>query len=118
MHFPERLARLSEMNDQAQKCYQQALQIEPNNPDALIGLARLHNGMGDQARAVAAYHKAIQRLPKQAALGYDVAVQDQTGQILILPIAKYSVAIVSLVACFVVNGLVSMFFNAFSKSYR
>jgi tetratricopeptide (TPR) repeat protein len=60
--------------DQAQKAYQQALQIEPNNPDALIRLARLHNGMGDQARAVAAYHKAIQRLPKQAALWYELGM--------------------------------------------
>ena len=44
---------------QAQQEYQQALDLWPENPDALYGLAQCSQIAGDQAKAVVCYRKAV-----------------------------------------------------------
>jgi tetratricopeptide (TPR) repeat protein len=68
------LAEQEHLHDQARKFYQQALQIEPNNLEALTALARLYNTTGDHARAVATYQKAVQTHPQQASLWYELGL--------------------------------------------
>jgi tetratricopeptide (TPR) repeat protein len=60
--------------DRARKTYQQALKLDPKNPEALLALARLYNTMDDHERAVATYRKAIEARPKQAALCYELGM--------------------------------------------
>src|SRR5947209_3664161 len=43
------------LRDQARKAYQQALKIDPNEPSALLALARLYNSMDDHEHAVLTY---------------------------------------------------------------
>jgi tetratricopeptide (TPR) repeat protein len=71
---PRSPAEQERLHDQARKAYQQALQIEPNNLEALTGLARLYNTTGDHSRAVATYQRAVQAHPRQASLWYELGL--------------------------------------------
>lgn len=51
-------------------------------------------------------------------LGYDVAVKDDKGEMLILPIAKYTCALLASFACFVIYLFSAFFFDAFSQTYQ
>lgn len=57
-------------------------------------------------------------LISQPLLGYDVAIKDNTDQILILPIGKYSVALFSSITCLFIYQFSGVFFGLFSKTYR
>lgn len=54
----------------------------------------------------------------QPVLGYNVAIKDNDGELLILPIAKYSFAVFSAFICLLIYHLSGVFFNMFSKTYR
>jgi tetratricopeptide (TPR) repeat protein len=60
--------------DQARKAYQQALNIEPTNLEALSALARLYNKIGDREKAVATYEKAVRANPKKMELWYELGM--------------------------------------------
>jgi tetratricopeptide (TPR) repeat protein len=60
--------------DQARKAYQQALQVEPANLQALTALARLYANRGEHDRAVATYQKAVAAHPKQVELHYELGM--------------------------------------------
>src|SRR5947209_4510847 len=57
-------AQRQEMLEQARRAYQQALQIEPKNYEALVCLIRVYTTVGDHARAVASYRQALEAYPK------------------------------------------------------
>lgn len=57
-------------------------------------------------------------LISQPLLGYDVAIKDNTDQILILPIGKYSVALFSSITCLFIYQFSGVFFGLFSNTYR
>lgn len=62
------------LRDQARKAYQQAMRIDPNNLQAQVALARLYATMGDPARAVATYRKALEGHPKEGSLWQELGM--------------------------------------------
>ena len=62
------------LNDQARKAYQQALQIDPANLEALSALARLYVRIADHDKAVATYERAVQAHPKRTELWYELGM--------------------------------------------
>lgn len=59
---------------EAVAAFQKALALQPNNFDALLGLARAHDAAGDSASAEAAYKRAIELQP-----GYFAAYSKLAG---------------------------------------
>lgn len=55
-----------EMLNRARKAYQQALDTEPNNPQALTGLAHVYADLLQADRALETYEKAVKVNPKNA----------------------------------------------------
>jgi tetratricopeptide (TPR) repeat protein len=62
------------LRDQARRAYQQALDLDPKNLDALTGLARLYVTMEDHGRAVATYQKATEFYPKKAVFWHELGM--------------------------------------------
>jgi tetratricopeptide (TPR) repeat protein len=62
------------LNDQARKAYQQALQIDPVNLEALSALSRLYVRIDDHDKAVATYQRAVQAHPKRTELWYELGM--------------------------------------------
>lgn len=56
---------------QARKAYQQALDEEPSNVQALAGLARVYVHLKDYDKAQAAYDKALKQHPKNSLLWFE-----------------------------------------------
>jgi tetratricopeptide (TPR) repeat protein len=56
------------------KAYQQALEIDPKNLNAHLGLAKLQTGGGDHDAAIATLQKALQHHPDQAGVWCDLGL--------------------------------------------
>ena len=54
--------------------YQRALKADPNHLDALLGLARGHDGLGELDQAAGAYREATRRHPNNATAHNDLAL--------------------------------------------
>jgi len=70
-------ARLLENNskfDEAEGKYQEALRVAPNNLNALVGLARLHDRQGHPQKAMEVYQRAAQAHPSEALLLNDMGL--------------------------------------------
>jgi pentatricopeptide repeat protein len=63
-----------ECRERARKGYQQALSQEPNNVEALHGLARLYVDLNDHDRAITTYQKALKLAPKEATLSFELGM--------------------------------------------
>src|SRR5262249_23378718 len=63
-----------EFRERARKAYQQALSQEPNNVEALHGLARLYVDLNDHDRAIVTYQKALKLAPKNAMLSFELGM--------------------------------------------
>jgi Tfp pilus assembly protein PilF len=57
--------------DQARLAYEQALDIDPSNQDALLGLARLYEKSGKPDDAQATYQRAVKQLPREAQVWFE-----------------------------------------------
>lgn len=68
---PEVQARL---RDDARRAYQEALKAEPDNLEALRGLARVYTSMGEYDRANETYKKALAKYPRDVTLWYDLGM--------------------------------------------
>jgi len=75
--FRERSARLAEntaekhrLLDEARQGYQQALEGEPKNLQAISGLARVYTDMGKDERALETFARALKEHPKESALWF------------------------------------------------
>jgi tetratricopeptide (TPR) repeat protein len=55
---------------QARDNYQKALDADPTHLGALVGMARMHELLGDHNATMSAYQTALARHPKQAAVWY------------------------------------------------
>ena len=64
----------SRLRDEARTAYQEALKVDPNNVDALRGLAQVYVQQNDFDRAFEAYRKAQAKHPKNAGLWLEVAM--------------------------------------------
>jgi tetratricopeptide (TPR) repeat protein len=53
---------------EAEKCFSQALQIEPDSEDALVGLAELYGQLGDSKRAAEKLKQAVDKHPSPRTL--------------------------------------------------
>ncbi|MFL5242739.1 MAG: tetratricopeptide repeat protein [Gemmataceae bacterium] len=62
------------LRDQARQLYQQALEIEPDNLEALRGLAKMYCLIGDRNRAMATYQRALKSHPTEGGLWYDLGM--------------------------------------------
>jgi tetratricopeptide (TPR) repeat protein len=71
---PAGSAEQERLYDHARKEYQQALDIDANCVPAYRALGHLYVTLGDHDRAVAAYHKGLEKQPKQAALCFDLGM--------------------------------------------
>jgi tetratricopeptide (TPR) repeat protein len=60
--------------DQARRAYQQALEIDASYLPAYQALGRLYVTIGDHERAVATYHKGLQKHKKEAGLWFDLGM--------------------------------------------
>ena len=60
--------------DSARQGYQKALQQDPKNKGALLGMARLYARMGEQDRALEVYRRYLTLYPKDHATVHEVAV--------------------------------------------
>jgi tetratricopeptide (TPR) repeat protein len=56
--------------DVARQRYQHALQKDPKNKGALLGLAKLYTWAGDQGRALATYQEALKHHPKDTDVAF------------------------------------------------
>ena len=60
--------------EDARKAYQQALSIEPDNLQALVGLARLYSSMEDYQHAQETYEQAGKKHPKEAGIWFELGM--------------------------------------------
>jgi len=70
-------ARLLENNskfDEAEAKYQDALRVAPNDLNALVGLARLHDRQGQPQKAIEVYQRAAQAHPSEALVFNDMGL--------------------------------------------
>jgi tetratricopeptide (TPR) repeat protein len=67
-------AQKEHLYDQARKSYQQAVKLDPQCIDAYKGLARTYQAQGNRERAVATYQEAMQALPKDASLPFELGM--------------------------------------------
>jgi tetratricopeptide (TPR) repeat protein len=72
--------------DQARQGYQKALQLDPKNKPALLGLAKYYVRLGEREKAVETYKKYFAAYPKDKDVAHDVALahaqwKDWTGAI-------------------------------------
>jgi len=60
--------------DLARQAYQKALQKEPKNKGALLGMARLYAKLGDREHALKYYKKFLHHYPKDHEVAHEVAI--------------------------------------------
>lgn len=74
--FDEKTAEASRetLLDQARQGYQKALQLDPKNKPALLGLAKYYVRLGDRERAVETYKKYFAIYPKDKDVAHEVAL--------------------------------------------
>jgi tetratricopeptide (TPR) repeat protein len=63
-----------QLNDRARRQYQQALELDPNNLDALKSLAHLYVNISDHGRATATFEHALKAHPKEASVWFDLGM--------------------------------------------
>ncbi len=63
-----------QLSEDARKAYQQALSIEPDNMQALVGLARLYTNLEDYQHARETYELAAKKHPKQAGIWFELGM--------------------------------------------
>lgn len=63
-----RLQKLSQHSPEAEKAYKKVLEIDPNNEDALTGLALVYADLGNQAGAADLLRRAAEKNPSQRSL--------------------------------------------------
>jgi hypothetical protein len=66
-------ANRDQLIDQARQAYQKALQKEPKNKGALLGMARLYTRLGDREHALELYKKYLHHYPKDHEVAHEVA---------------------------------------------
>lgn len=66
-------ANREQLLDAARTGYQKALQQEPNNKPALLGLARYYARVGERAKSVEMYKKYLTQYPKDKDVAHEVA---------------------------------------------
>jgi tetratricopeptide (TPR) repeat protein len=64
------LSQKEQLYDQARKNYQQALEVDPDNKEALQALAHLYTIIKDHDRALATYERALKVYPNDGPLWY------------------------------------------------
>ena len=72
-----RLLKVSQNSVDSRKAYEKALEAEPDNEDALTGLAMIYADSGDNKKAADALRKASEKAPTQRSLEALAAVYDQ-----------------------------------------
>ncbi|QEL13217.1 tetratricopeptide repeat protein [Limnoglobus roseus] len=75
---------LDRMTDEARMKFQKALEADPKNKDALLGLARLYTRLGDRERAVGTLQTLLKHHPDDHKTAYELALtharfEDWTG---------------------------------------
>jgi tetratricopeptide (TPR) repeat protein len=60
--------------EEARRSYEKALEVDPGHVPAHRALARLYEGTGDPARAVASYQRAVEADEQDASLWYDLGM--------------------------------------------
>ncbi len=64
----------AKLRDEGRRAYQELLKTEPENIEALCGLARMYTRMGDYERAQDTYQKALARHPRDVRLWHGLAM--------------------------------------------
>jgi tetratricopeptide (TPR) repeat protein len=72
-----RLLKVAQNSVDARKSYEKALEAEPDNEDALTGLAMIYADMGDNQKAAEALRKAADKAPTQRSLEALAGVYEQ-----------------------------------------
>jgi tetratricopeptide (TPR) repeat protein len=62
------------LRDQARLLYQQALEIDPDNLEALHAFAKMYVAVKDHDRALAAFQRALKTYPRQAVVWFDLGM--------------------------------------------
>jgi tetratricopeptide (TPR) repeat protein len=62
------------LRDQARLLYQQALEIDPENLEALHAFAKMYVAVKDHDRAIAAFERTLKTYPRQAAVWFDLGM--------------------------------------------
>jgi tetratricopeptide (TPR) repeat protein len=62
------------LREQARQLYQQALEIEPDNLEALHAYGKMYVAVKDHDRAIAAFQRALKTYPRQAAVWFDLGM--------------------------------------------
>ncbi len=60
--------------DQARQGFQKALQQDPKNPTALLGLAQYHTRLGERQKALEVYHRYLQYYPQDIQARHQLAL--------------------------------------------
>lgn len=60
--------------DQARQGFHKALQQDPKNPTALLGLAQYHARLGERQKALEVYHRYLQYYPQDIQARYQLAL--------------------------------------------
>jgi tetratricopeptide (TPR) repeat protein len=60
--------------DQARQGFQKALQQDPKNPTALLGLAQYHARLGERQKALEVYHRYLQYYPQDIQVRHQLAL--------------------------------------------
>lgn len=74
--FDERtpVANREALLDRAREGYQKALRMDPNNPAALLGLARFYTRLGERQKAVDLYQRYLKLHPDDRDVAHEVAL--------------------------------------------
>ncbi len=75
-----RLLKVSQNSVDSRKAYEKALEAEPDNEDALTGLAMIYADAGDNQKAADALRKATEKAPTQRSLEALAGVYEQLRQ--------------------------------------
>ena len=73
-----RLYRASNNSVEAEKAYNSAIQVDPDNEDALTGLAMLYSDLGDTQRAIEKLKAATDKSPNEHTLAALASAYEQT----------------------------------------
>jgi tetratricopeptide (TPR) repeat protein len=67
-------AAADELRDRARHAYQQALDLDPNNLEAIQAMARLNVAAKDHDRAIATFQRGIKAHPKEGSLWFEMGM--------------------------------------------
>jgi len=62
------------LRDQARQLYQQALEVDPENLEALHAIAKMYVAIKDHDRAISAFGRALKAYPRQGAVWFDLGM--------------------------------------------